>query len=318
MATDRRALLGLERPGVRVRALLPDQSWRERWDSILVPAAQKRRLVNAGLLRFGRKPVADPVTAPWHGVVLLAGPPGTGKTTLAHGLGNRIASELVARGLAEQLLFAEVDPHAFPSELLGESQRATARLFSHTLPELAAQGLPTVVLIDEVESLAVSRSRASATANPIDVHRSTNAVLTGLDALTTGSPNVLIVATTNDESLLDEAFLSRVDLVERFAPPGADVVAELLAQGLEAVGVDVSGGEPQFAAAARCCVDAGLDARQVRKLVLGALLDGPAEVALAPEQLTVGGFVDYVARALAVPAPITAEPLDHREQPSWR
>jgi hypothetical protein len=39
------------------------------------------------------------------------------------------------------------------------------------------------VLIDEVESFAVARSAASFAANPVDVHRATDAVLAGIDAI---------------------------------------------------------------------------------------------------------------------------------------
>ena len=42
--------------------------------------------------------------------------------------------------LGEPVLFVDINPHAFPSQLLGESQRSVARLFERTLPDLAAAG----------------------------------------------------------------------------------------------------------------------------------------------------------------------------------
>jgi hypothetical protein len=74
--------------------------------------------------------------------VVIAGPPGTGKTTLAGGLADQ-----AARVLGETLLFVDIDPHAFPSQLLGESQRGVARLFERTVPDIARRGRPTVVLL---------------------------------------------------------------------------------------------------------------------------------------------------------------------------
>ncbi len=76
-----------------------------------------------------------------------------------------------------------MNPHAFPSDMLGESQRNVTRLLAETIPEIAARRPFTVVLIDEVESFAVSRSSASFEANPVDVHRATDAVLLGIDEI---------------------------------------------------------------------------------------------------------------------------------------
>ncbi len=41
-----------------------------------------------------------------------------------------------------------------------------------------------IVLLDEVETLAVSRQKLSFDANPADVHRATDALLSGMDRLT--------------------------------------------------------------------------------------------------------------------------------------
>lgn len=292
--TPAATFLGLERPGVTVTGVLPDPSWSTRWDDIIVDEAMKRRLLSFGLFCLTQRGTVSTVALPVHGLALLAGPPGTGKTTLAHGLANEVAGQLAERGIAERTLFAVIDPHAFPSEFLGESQRAVGRLFNDTLPELAQYGHPLVVLVDEAETLAVTRSRASFDTNPVDVHRATDAVLTGVDRLASEHPNVLLLATTNEEQAIDGAFLSRVDLHEQFALPSFDVVTRLLVDTLARIGVAVAPDDPQVGELAKSCVAQEADARQVRKLVLRAVVSNGVDVALHPEQLQ----VDHLVAAL--------------------
>lgn len=261
-------------------AELPDPDWRQRWDRIVLPEPQKDRLLNYLLFVLAHRGRLSTVGLPVHGLVVLAGPPGTGKTTLAGGLANE-AARLLDAG---PLLFVDIDPHAFPSQLLGESQRSVARLFERTLPDLARRGRPTVVLLDEVESLAVNRSAASLETNPVDVHRATDAVLAGVDHLASSCPNVTFVATTNYREGVDPAFLSRADLVEEIGPPGVDAVAAILLDTLHEVaprdGIDAA----QLRAVAEECVAASLDARRVRKLVLRAIVSS-RELASRPDRL---------------------------------
>jgi pachytene checkpoint protein 2 len=273
---------------------LPDPAWESRWTRIVVPDDIKERLLNFTLFSLKHRSRMDAVRLPVHGLIVLAGPPGTGKTTLAGGLADQ-----AARALGEGVLFVEVDSHAFPSQMLGESQRSVARLFDRTLPDLAQRGRPTIVLLDEVESLAVNRAGASLETNPVDVHRATDAVLAGVDQVARACPNLTFVATTNHAVGVDAAFLSRADLVEDIALPNAAAVEEILRDTLEQVV-----GTAQFdevvrrdgaalGQLAKACVGAHLDARRVRKLVLRALASR-RDLAMSPERLR----VEDVAAAL--------------------
>jgi SpoVK/Ycf46/Vps4 family AAA+-type ATPase len=280
--------------GIAGLAQLPDADWAERWDRIILPEDQKERLLHYVLFSLRHRGRVGGVGVPIHGLVVLAGPPGTGKTTLAGGLADRAAQALDG----EELLFVDIDPHAFPSQLLGESQRGVARLFERTLPDLATRGKPMVVLLDEVEALAVSRSRASLETNPVDVHRATDAVLSGVDRVARSWPNVTFVATTNYLPGVDTAFLSRADLVETIATPGREAVRAILADTLrELTGgdeLDVDGLDPIAAEAA----DAGLDARQVRKLALRAVTSR-RELTLDPSRLTLDDLAAATSDATA-------------------
>jgi SpoVK/Ycf46/Vps4 family AAA+-type ATPase len=64
------------------------------------------------------------------------------------------------------------------------------------------------VLIDEIESLASSRHRASSLGEIQDTIRATNALLTGFDKVKS-LPNLIILCTSNMIDTLDTAFLDR-------------------------------------------------------------------------------------------------------------
>jgi SpoVK/Ycf46/Vps4 family AAA+-type ATPase len=252
--------------GVAQRCQLPDSSFDEAWNAIKIANSVKERLLAQSILALTLRPKISFDIAPIHGLIVLAGEPGTGKTTLARGLANQVATMIKG----QKVTFLQVDPHGIVSAALGKSQQQVTALFQQTIPEAGLGGL-AVVLLDEVETLAADRRRMSLEANPVDVHRATDAVLASLDLLTRTHKNILLVATTNYPQAVDPAFMSRADLVEIIPPPNAEARREIIADTLDALARQW----PRLAAlrtdvTAFVAASAGLDGRRLRKAVVGA------------------------------------------------
>lgn len=269
--------------GVNRRRGLPDDKLGALWDSIIVPEALRTRLLSQAVLNFSIRGQVDRTDLPLHGIILLTGEPGTGKTSLARGLAHRTAQAFP--GHSFQLL--EIEPHSLTSSAMGKTQRAVSDLFSQTITEAAAAG-PTIILLDEVETLAADRSRMSLEANPIDIHRATDAVLVQLDILAETHPRLLFIATSNFPEAVDGAFVSRADLVLRLPLPGREACLAILRLCLEGLGrsfptIGALASDRGLDACAAECV--GLDGRTIRKMVANALASSPA-VAMDPNKVT--------------------------------
>lgn len=285
--------------GIAANRPLPNPDLGTLWDSIIIAGDLKERLLSQAMLNFTLRPVVSRSVLPMHGIILLVGPPGTGKTSLARGLAHRTAASFSRAGF--RLL--EIEPHALTSSAMGKTQRAVSDLFSQSIAEAAAVG-PTIVLLDEVETLAVDRAKLSMDANPVDIHRATDAVLVQLDALAEEHPNLLFLATSNFPQALDAAFTSRCDLIVEVPLPDAQACAQILrdcltglAKTFPAIGALAI--SPGFQGCAKACV--GLDGRAIRKMVANALASTPA-VAMAPQTVTIDHLLAAAKAAHAAKA----------------
>ena len=267
------------------------------WDAIVVPDEIKERLRNQAVLSLLVRPNLSFAVTALHGLCTLYGPPGTGKTTLARGLPAQIA-RYVPGGVARRI---EINPHGLMSAEHGQSQQRVSELLSEYVPGLASDGVPTVVILDEVESMAVARSAASLAANPADVHRATDAVLTALDLNAAEHPHLFFVATSNFTTALDEAFLSRSDAAILVPLPEPEALRRILASTLLTLAdkYPALGELARSSAIGRIAESAhGLDGRRARKVVFEALAQR-LDTVLDPGSLTEDDLAAAVRNAVA-------------------
>ncbi|TPG14221.1 AAA family ATPase [Sphingomonas koreensis] len=116
--------------------------------------------------------------------VLLHGPPGTGKTRLARAVANESAAE-----------FFLINGPEIMGSAYGESEQRLRQVF-----EEAAKAAPSIVFIDEIDSIAPKRGQVSGEAEK----RLVAQLLTLMDGLEARA-NLVVIAATNRPEAIDEA-----------------------------------------------------------------------------------------------------------------
>lgn len=205
---------------------LPNRSYEGLWDSLIYAGDIKMNLLDYihATLVFSDASV-DFNLVSWNRVVLLHGPPGTGKTSLCRALAQKLAIRLSHRYTHARLL--EINSHSLFSKWFSESGKLVQRLFTSITELVEEEDGFVVVLIDEVESLTAARAGAMAGTEPSDGLRVVNALLTQLDKLKQRK-NVLIMATSNLVKAIDTAFVDRADIVQYVDLPSREAIYEIL------------------------------------------------------------------------------------------
>ncbi|KAJ1715981.1 cytochrome c1 [Aspergillus flavus] len=195
---------------------LPSRELDGLWESLLFDQPLKSMLLRAitRMVSYSSRKL-NRWTINWNRLILLWGPPGTGKTSLCRGLSQKLAIRIGKPYPQSKLV--EINAHSLGSKFFGESGKLVSKTFEN-IESLLEEEEDTFfcVIIDEIETLAARRERALGGNEPFDAVRAVNALLTGLDRLKTHA-NVVVICTSNLVTALDQAFLDRVD-IKQFIP----------------------------------------------------------------------------------------------------
>lgn len=164
---------GEDRPGV--------EEWS--WDSLVLDAQVRAELQQVQAL------LEDPDLSHRLGIdppsgLLLTGPPGTGKTTVAKVLAAQARCSFYPASAAE-----------LSSRWVGESEKAISRLFQR-----ARANAPSIIFLDEIDALGAARGQWGTYDRQLDQ------LLQELDGIRS-QPGVMLLGATNRPNALDPALL---------------------------------------------------------------------------------------------------------------
>ncbi|KAI9555153.1 hypothetical protein GHT06_017668 [Daphnia sinensis] len=196
---------------------LPSSEFHGLWETLIYDNNVKMQLLNfvQTTMLFSDRGVNSNIIS-WNRVVLLHGPPGTGKTSLCKALAHKMAIRLSHRYSNSQLV--EINSHSLFSKWFSESGKLVMKMFARIQELIEDPDCLVTVLIDEVESLARARQSASSNNEPSDSVRVVNALLTQIDQIKR-FPNVLILSTSNISGTIDLAFVDRADIKQFIGLP---------------------------------------------------------------------------------------------------
>ncbi|KAG8240245.1 hypothetical protein J437_LFUL004705 [Ladona fulva] len=162
--------------------VLPSSDFHGLWESLIYDSGIKENLLSfvETTLLFSDREVDTNIVS-WNRVVLLHGPPGTGKTSLCKALAQKLSIRLADRYRHGQLV--EINSHSLFSKWFSESGKLVMKMFEKIRELIEDKEALVCVLLDEVESLAHARSASLSSSEPSDSLRVVNAVLTQIDQM---------------------------------------------------------------------------------------------------------------------------------------
>ncbi|KAK8807740.1 hypothetical protein WA171_000689 [Blastocystis sp. BT1] len=174
-----------------------------KWEDVAGLEVAKEELMGAVILPSLHPEFFEGKRQPWRGI-LLYGPPGTGKSYLAKAVASQADST-----------FMSVSSSDLVSKWQGESARLVKQMFN-----MARDRKPTVIFVDEIDSLCGSRDGGSGSSGQRQV---LNEFLVQMDGVGKDQTGVLVLGATNVPWELDAAIRRRFQ--KRIYIPLPDEVA---------------------------------------------------------------------------------------------
>lgn len=212
-APDVQNVASLAAPRGDLAELLSAAYPRERLDEIIAPQSIGSELKEVIAETRARAKLEEKGYPP-RKKLLLAGPPGTGKTMTAKALANELKLPLYTILL-----------HGLISKFYGETASKLRLVFD------AMHTTRGIYLFDEIDALAAARGRGD------DIGEARRVLNSFLQFIEEDCGASIIVAATNLPQLLDRAMLRRFDLTLRYALPDAPAAANVIRRRL--VNLDV-------------------------------------------------------------------------------
>ena len=192
--------------------------------------------------------------------VLLYGPPGTGKTLLARAVAHHT-----------DCTFIRVSGSELVQKYIGEGSRMVRELFV-----MAREHAPSIIFMDEVDSIGSSRLEGGSGGGDSEVQRTMLELLNQLDGFEAAN-NIKVIMATNRIDILDAALLrpGRIDRKIEFPNPTESARRDILrihsrrmnlVRGIDLQKVADSMGGASGAESKAVCTEAGMYALRERRV----------------------------------------------------
>ena len=192
--------------------------------------------------------------------VLLYGPPGTGKTLLARAVAHHT-----------DCTFIRVSGSELVQKYIGEGSRMVRELFV-----MAREAAPTIIFMDEIDSIGSSRMEGGSGRGDSEVQRTMLELLAQLDGFE-ATQNIKVIMATNRIDILDAALLrpGRIDRKIEFPNPTTKSRADIigihsrrmnLMRGIDLMKIAEKMNNSSGAECKAICTEAGMFALRERRI----------------------------------------------------